>query len=76
MSSTSIITNITTSKSFKTKDDKVSFEGYLLFHPEHSKYTYLINKDKQVVHKWSSKHTLGLPAYLLEHIPNYVDYAL
>ena len=70
--STSLIVNITASESIKIyavkiNEEEASFDGYLLFQPEFSKNTYLINKERQVVHKWRSKYAQSLASYLLEN---------
>jgi len=44
-----------------------SFDGYILYSPEFSKNTYLINNDGEKVHKWRSTHRQALPVYLLEN---------
>jgi hypothetical protein len=44
-----------------------SFDGYILFSQEFSRYTYLINNDKEIVHKWKSKNMQSLTSYLLEN---------
>ncbi len=44
-----------------------SFDGYILFSQEFSRYTYLINKDKEIVHSWKSKNMQSLTSYLLEN---------
>lgn len=41
--------------------------GYILYQPEYSKITYLINKAGQVVHQWRSNYSQSLSAYLLEN---------
>ena len=43
------------------------FEGFTLFSPEFSIYTYLINNDGEIVHSWESNYIQGLPSYLLEN---------
>ncbi len=43
------------------------FEGYTLFGPEISKYTYLLNIDGKIVHRWKSNYIQGLGNYLLEN---------
>ena len=43
------------------------FEGYTLFGPEVSKYTYLLDIDGKIVHFWRSDYIQGLSAYLLEN---------
>jgi len=42
------------------------FDGYILYTPWGGTKTYLINNASEVVHKWSSTHTVALPVYLLE----------
>ena len=42
-----------------------SFEGYTLFSPEYSKYTYLINNKGLIVRLWKSEYIQGLANYLL-----------
>jgi len=44
-----------------------SNDGYVLFSQEFSRYTYLINKDKEVVHKWKSNRMQSLTSCLLEN---------
>ncbi len=44
-----------------------AFNGYILFTPEYSKETYLINKEKEIVHSWKSNYVQGLAVYLLEN---------
>jgi hypothetical protein len=44
-----------------------TFEGFTLFSPEFSTYTYLINNDGEIVHSWESNYIQGLPSYLLEN---------
>jgi hypothetical protein len=43
------------------------FEGYTLFGPEISKYTYLLNLDGKIVYRWKSKYVQGLAMHLLEN---------
>jgi len=43
------------------------FDGYTLFTPEWSKYTYLIDNNGKTVHSWKSNHIQGLAVYLLEN---------
>lgn len=50
-----------------TLNDLDPFEGYTLFAPEFSKYTYLINNNKKIVHWWKSDYTDCLGHYLTEN---------
>jgi hypothetical protein len=43
------------------------FEGYILFSPEYSKYTYLLNNNGKIVYNWKSDYIDGLAVYLLEN---------
>jgi hypothetical protein len=43
-----------------------AFDGYTLFSPNNSRYTYLINMNNQVVHTWTHTKTGGYSCYLLE----------
>ena len=43
------------------------YEGYTLFGPEYSTYTYLINMDGKIVYTWKSDYIQGLGTYLLEN---------
>ena len=43
------------------------YEGYTLFGPEYSTYTYLINMDGKIVHTWKSDYIQGFGNYLLEN---------
>lgn len=43
-----------------------SYNGYTLFAPNTSKFTYLIDNDGRLVNRWESEFVPGLSAYLLE----------
>ena len=43
------------------------YEGYTLFGPEYSKYTYLLDMDGKIVHYWKSNYIQGFGNYLLEN---------
>jgi hypothetical protein len=43
------------------------FVGYTLFAPNNSKTTYLIDVDKNIVHRWSHNRSGGYAVYLLEN---------
>lgn len=47
--------------------DEEPFEGYTLYSPEFSIYTYLINIDGEVVHGWSSNYMQAMATYLFEN---------
>ena len=47
-------------------DTAKAFNGYTLFAPKLYGSTYLINNEGRQLHKWSSKYSPGLSAYLLE----------
>ena len=47
--------------------NRESDDGYMLYSLEFSRYTYLINKEKEIVHQWKSKYMQGLTAYFLEN---------
>jgi hypothetical protein len=44
-----------------------SFDGYILFAPEYSKRTFLMDNSKKIVHTWKSDHIQALGHYLLEN---------
>lgn len=44
-----------------------SYEGYTLFGPNNSRYTYLVDMDNTVVKTWHHSITGGYSAYLLEN---------
>ncbi len=44
-----------------------AYEGYTLFTPEYSKYTYLIDMDGKIVYTWISDYIQGFGTYLLEN---------
>jgi hypothetical protein len=43
------------------------FDGYTLFGPEYSKYTYLLDIDGKIVHYWKSDYIQGFGTYLMEN---------
>jgi hypothetical protein len=43
-----------------------AFDGYTLFCPNMSRYTYLIDMNNQIVHTWTHTKTGGYSCYLLE----------
>jgi len=45
----------------------IDTEGYILFAPERSTKTYLLNYDKEVVYSWDSIYNPGFSAYLLDN---------
>lgn len=47
-------------------DAAQSYNGYTLFAPNTSKFTYLIDNEGRLVNKWESDFVPGLSAYLLE----------
>lgn len=44
-----------------------SFDGFILFTPEYSKETFVINNNEEIVHHWSSDYLQAFGAYLLEN---------
>lgn len=47
--------------------DDDPYEGYTLFGPEYSQYTYLLNMNGRIVHTWKSNYIQGLSTHLLEN---------
>ena len=47
-------------------DTAKAYNGYTLFAPKLYGSTYLINNEGRLLHKWSSRYSPGLSAYLLE----------
>jgi len=43
------------------------YEGYTLFGPEYSTYTFLIDMDGKIIHYWKSAYIQGFGTYLLEN---------
>jgi len=43
------------------------FEGYTLFGPEYSTYTYLLNTNGRIIHFWKSEYIQGFGTYLMEN---------
>lgn len=43
-----------------------AYQGYTLFSPNNSRYTYLVDMNNQIVHQWSHTKTGGYSCYLLE----------
>jgi hypothetical protein len=50
---------------YNTIQEIIENEGYMLFAPERSTKTYLINYNKEVVYSWDSDYIPGYSAYLL-----------
>jgi len=50
---------------FTNEED--SCEGFILFSPEYSTYTYLIDKDGNIVHSWKSNSINSITCELLEN---------
>ncbi len=50
-----------------TKYTDNSFNGYILYTPEYSKMTYLINNNEEIVQMWKSDYIQGLAVYLLDN---------
>ncbi len=48
------------------QNDSASFNGYTLFAPSNSIFTFLIDNCGQVVNTWESRYPPGISAYLLE----------
>jgi len=48
-------------------NDEGAYEGYTLFSPEYSQYTYLINNSGEIVHSWKSNYLQGLGLHLLKN---------
>jgi hypothetical protein len=59
------ITGISTDKYYNKNLEFIDTEGYILFAPERTTKTYLINYDKEVVYSWDSNYNPGFSAYLL-----------
>jgi hypothetical protein len=51
----------------KILNEQNSYDGYTLYTPEISTYTYLINNAGEVVHSWNCNYIQGLASYLLEN---------
>jgi Arylsulfotransferase (ASST). len=43
-----------------------AYPGYVLFAPNNSRYTYLIDGNNQIIHQWTHTRTGGYSCYLLE----------
>ena len=43
------------------------YEGYTLFGPEYSGYTYLLDMNGRIVHTWKSNYIQGFGTYLMEN---------
>lgn len=46
--------------------NRISDQGYILFNPLSNKTTYLINRQGEQVHSWSSSYVPGMTVYLRE----------
>jgi hypothetical protein len=51
----------------KILNEQNSYDGYTLYTPEYSIYTYLINNAGEVVHSWNCRYIQGMATYLLEN---------
>ncbi|MDG6218127.1 MAG: aryl-sulfate sulfotransferase [Candidatus Thermoplasmatota archaeon] len=51
----------------QSNSDTSSFEGYILFSPMASRFTYLIDSDGKVAHTWRSDNFPGYSVYLREN---------
>jgi len=49
------------------KSTNEPYEGYLLFSPEFTTKTYLIDNEGETLHSWAGTYIQGLPVYLLEN---------
>jgi len=61
--------NLNIFKHFRENQNEISldvYDGYTLFGPEYSRYTFLINNNKRIVHFWKSDYTDCLGNYLTE----------
>jgi len=47
-------------------NEENTFNGYTLFTPEYSKYTYLINNTGEVIHIWDCNNIQGIATFLLD----------
>jgi len=47
--------------------DNEIYEGYILFAPEYSTKTFLLDMNNDIIHSWDSEYMQGLPVYLLEN---------
>jgi len=61
------VENFSKTKPFDLNNDVELFEGYVLFTPEFSRNTFIINHEGNIVHTWVSKNPQGIPAYLLDN---------
>jgi hypothetical protein len=48
-------------------NDQGSHDGYILYAPEYSFYTYLISDQGRILHSWESKYLNCITAHLLEN---------
>ncbi|KYK33172.1 MAG: hypothetical protein AYK22_01290 [Thermoplasmatales archaeon SG8-52-3] len=44
-----------------------SFDGYILYTPEYSKMSYLINNNEEILQMWKSDYIQGMSVYLLDN---------
>jgi hypothetical protein len=51
----------------RTSNYNEPYEGYTLFGPEYSTYTYLLDMDGKIVYTWKSEYIQGFGGYLLEN---------
>ena len=51
----------------KKTNPEDNIDGYILFSPNGSTKTFLMNQDGKIVHTWKHKNIVSLPVYLLEN---------
>jgi hypothetical protein len=52
---------------YKNVQDSYMNDGYILFAPERSKRTFLLDYDKEINYTWDSDYTPGFSTYLLDN---------
>ncbi|KYK19975.1 hypothetical protein AYK24_04500 [Thermoplasmatales archaeon SG8-52-4] len=61
------ITGLSIDNNYPKTKEYIDTEGYILFAPERSTKTYLMNYEEDIVYSWDSNYNPGFSAYLLSN---------
>ena len=58
---------MSSTNSIQNNDFNNFFDGYILFTPQLSKKTYILNNNDEIIHTWHSSYKPKLSVYMLEN---------